>query len=56
MKKLLPFELPLAMFNSKLFTLPTAEILCGKSAQAWVSMIVYINENIKTKQKILGAV
>ena len=39
-------------------TLPTAEILSGRNAQAWVSMVLYLkneNENIKTKKKNLGS-
>ena len=35
-------------------TLPKAEILSGKNAQAWVSMVLYlkkINENSNTKTK-----
>ena len=43
-------------------TLPTAEILSGENARAWVSMVLYLKKWIKIKvsklkkKKILGAV
>ena len=43
------------MNSFKTDTLPTAEILSGKNARAWVSMVLYLKKYIKTK-KILGAV
>ena len=34
-----------------MLTLPTADILSGKNAPAWVSMVLYLkNKNIKTKK------
>ena len=30
-------------------TLPTAEILSGKNARAWVSMVLYLKKEIKSK-------
>ena len=30
-------------------TLPTAEILSGKNARAWVSMVLYLKKSIKIK-------
>ena len=41
-------------FHSSLYTLPTTELLSGKNAGAWVSMVLYlkkINENENTKMK-----
>ena len=32
-----------------LYTLPTAEILSGKNARAWVSMVLYLKKLIKIK-------
>ena len=38
------------------FTLPTAEILSGKNARAWISMILYLKKLIKIlKQKNPGS-
>ena len=41
-------------------TLPTAEILSGKSVRAWVSMVLYLKIKIKIEilkqNKILGAI
>ena len=31
------------------FTLPTAEILSGKNARAWVSMVLYLKKQMKIK-------
>ena len=40
------------------YTLPTDEILSGKNARAWVSMVLYLRKEMKieTKKKILEAV
>ena len=31
--------------STSTYTLPTAEILSGKNAQAWVSMVLYLKKN-----------
>ena len=36
-------------FRSMYFTLPTAEILSGKNARAWVSMVLYLKKQMKIK-------
>ena len=33
-----------------LYTLPTAEILSGKNARAWVSMVLYLKKDMKNKK------
>ena len=45
------------LLSALLSTLPTAEILSGKNALAWVSMVLYLkkinqNQNIKMKKSL----
>ena len=48
------------MLYGKQYTLPTAEILSGKNAWAWISLVSYLKKKIKlkyqNKKEILGAV
>ena len=53
------FQLILCRNVLKKSTLPTADILSGKNARAWVSMVLYLKKQKKIKilkqNKILGA-